>query len=81
MVNNNRLHVNVSTSSCMVASIHQNVSLFTLSSNETLLDNEFKYLGVQLANTLSWNVHISNVCRKLGHSIQIVSDCLVSKVT
>ena len=74
--NNNRLHVhvNVSKSSCMVESTHQNSAPFTLSINDTRLDNvdQFKYLGVQLTNTLSWNAHISNICRKLGHSIQIV---------
>ena len=64
----------VSKSSCMVVSTHQNYSPFTLSINDTLMDNvdQCKYLGVQLTNTLSWNVHISNVCRKLGHAIQIL---------
>ena len=58
---NNRLHVNVSKSSCMMAFIRHNYSPFTLSINDTRLDNvdQFKYLGVQLTNTLSWNVHIS----------------------
>ena len=42
--------------------------------NDSLLDNvnQFKYLSVHITNTLSRNVHISNVCRKVGHSIEIV---------
>ena len=35
--------------------------------------DQFKYVqGVHLTNTLSWNVHMSKVCHKLGHSIQIL---------
>ena len=73
-LNNNRLNVNVSKSSCMVVNTHPNSAPFTLSINDTRLDNvdQFKYLGVQLTNTLSWNAHISYICRKLGHSIQIL---------
>ena len=58
----------------MVVTSNQNSAPFTLSINDTRLDNvdQFKYLGVQLTNTLSWNAHISNICRKLGQSIQIL---------
>ena len=42
--NNNRLHVNVSKSSCMVVSTHQNSAPFTLSINDTRLDiREFQF--------------------------------------
>ena len=51
-----------------------NVPDLKINVNNTILDYEIdvKYLGVHISNDISWHVHISAVCKKLGHGIQVL---------
>ena len=58
----------------MVLSTRHNVTdiNITIKDDSINIDNDVKYLGVYVANDLSSDKHVSNVCRKLGHGLQIL---------
>ena len=56
----NRLHVNASKSSCIVLSTSHTICDINITINV-----DAKYLGVYVANDLSWDKHVSNLYRKL----------------
>jgi hypothetical protein len=58
----------------MVLSTRHNVGDLNITINDDSInvDNDVKYLGVYVSSDLSWDKHISNVFRKLGHGLQIL---------
>jgi len=70
----NRLHVNASKLSCMVLSTHDTVRDFNLTINDDFInvDNDVKYIGVYVANDLSWVKYVLHVCIKVVHGLQIL---------
>ena len=72
--NSNRLHVNITKSSCMIMNTHGNALNLNIHIDGTPLDNvnSTKYLGVHLTSTLSWHDHISGVCSKLGRGLYLI---------
>ncbi len=78
----NKLHVNPTKSQCMISSTRHNVNNPSITIDGTELDitNKVKYLGMYITNKLSWDVHISQICQKLGRGIQILQrlKCIIS---
>ena len=70
----NKLHVNVSKSSCMSFTTRNNIRELniTINGNALKVENDVKYLGVHINDNISWNRHIANVCKRLGHGFQIL---------
>ena len=70
----NKLHVNVSKSSCMSFTTRNNIRELniTINGNALKVENDVKYFGVHINDNLSWNIHIANVCKRLGHGFQIL---------
>ena len=70
----NILHLNTSKLSCKVISTHHNVHDINITINNDSINmyNYVNYLSVYVANDLSSDKHVSNVCRKLGHGLQIL---------
>jgi hypothetical protein len=74
----NRLVLNASKSKCMViASKHQtrNECTLNVSLNNTAIEqvNSVKYLGVIIDSNLSWNDHVSTLCKNLSFKVSQLS--------
>ncbi len=44
----------------------------TINNNPLKVDDNVKYLGIQVSNNISWSKQISNVCKKLSHGFQML---------
>ncbi len=48
-----------------------------INNNTLKVDDNVKYLGIQVSNNISWSKQISNVCKKLGHGFQMLRRLMV----
>jgi hypothetical protein len=76
--NGNRLALNASKSSCMVIGSKYQTrtdnNLNVMLNNEKIEQvNKVKYLGVMIDNNLTWNEHISVLCKNLSYKISQLS--------
>ena len=76
--NGNRLALNAKKSQCMViASKYQtrNECTLNVSLNNTIIEqvNNVKYLGVIIDNNLTWNDHVSMLCKNLSFKVSQLS--------
>ena len=76
--NGNRLALNADKSKCMViASKHQtrNECIMNVSLNNTTMEQvkNVKYLGVIIDSNLTWNDHVSTLCKNLSYKVSQLS--------
>ena len=74
----NKLHFNVSKSSCMVLSTRKNIANLDVTINNSPVQtvSNVSYLGVKISQDLSWDSQINSTCKKVGHGIYILRTLL-----
>ena len=73
-LNSNRLCLNVSKTKYMIFDRTSSTTYMNLNINNKTLEQvkNFKFLGLQLTETLDWSLHTKNICSKLSRNIGIL---------